>query len=49
MIQKIKPFLWFERQAEEAANFYVSIFKDSKITNSRAVSRRQPRLRRRRA
>jgi predicted 3-demethylubiquinone-9 3-methyltransferase (glyoxalase superfamily) len=33
MIQKIKPFLWFEGQAEEAANFYVSIFKDSKITN----------------
>jgi len=33
MIQKIKPFLWFDGQAEEAANFYVSIFKDSKITN----------------
>jgi predicted 3-demethylubiquinone-9 3-methyltransferase (glyoxalase superfamily) len=25
------PFLWFDTQAEEAANFYVSIFKDSKI------------------
>ena len=30
-IQKITPFLWFDRQAEEAAAFYVSIFPDSKI------------------
>lgn len=30
-IQKISPCLWFDNQAEEAANFYVSIFKDSKI------------------
>jgi predicted 3-demethylubiquinone-9 3-methyltransferase (glyoxalase superfamily) len=29
MIQKIKPFRWFDGQAEEVANFYVSIFKDS--------------------
>lgn len=29
--QKITPFLWFNDQAEEAANFYVSLFKDSKI------------------
>ena len=28
---KIKPFLWFEHQAEEAAKFYTSIFKDAKI------------------
>ena len=28
---KITPFLWFETQAEEAANFYVSVFKNSKI------------------
>jgi predicted 3-demethylubiquinone-9 3-methyltransferase (glyoxalase superfamily) len=28
---KIKPFLWFEHQAEEAAKFYTSIFKNSKI------------------
>jgi predicted 3-demethylubiquinone-9 3-methyltransferase (glyoxalase superfamily) len=27
----ITPFLWFDNQAEEAANFYVSIFKNSKI------------------
>lgn len=30
-MQKISPFLWFDNQAEEAANFYVSIFKNSKI------------------
>src|SRR5215469_5545047 len=32
-MQKIRPFLWFDGQAEEAANFYVSVFKNSKITN----------------
>ena len=31
--QKIIPFLWFDNQAEEAANFYTSVFKNSKITN----------------
>jgi predicted 3-demethylubiquinone-9 3-methyltransferase (glyoxalase superfamily) len=30
-MQKITPFLWFDNQAEEAAKFYVSIFKNSKI------------------
>jgi len=30
--QKITPFLWFDTQAEKAANFYVSIFKNSKVT-----------------
>src|ERR1700737_3179406 len=30
-MQRITPFLWFDDQAEEAANFYVSIFKNSKI------------------
>lgn len=30
-MQKITPFLWFDSQAEEAAKFYVSIFKNSKI------------------
>ncbi|MEW6051311.1 MAG: VOC family protein [Candidatus Zixiibacteriota bacterium] len=30
-MQKISPFLWFDTQAEEAANFYVSIFKNSKV------------------
>jgi predicted 3-demethylubiquinone-9 3-methyltransferase (glyoxalase superfamily) len=30
-MQKIVPFLWFDGKAEEAMNFYVSIFKNSKI------------------
>jgi predicted 3-demethylubiquinone-9 3-methyltransferase (glyoxalase superfamily) len=30
-MQKITPFLWFDTQAEEAAEFYVSIFKNSRI------------------
>ena len=30
-MQKISPFLWFDGQAEEAANYYTSIFRDSKI------------------
>ena len=30
-MQKISPFLWFDNNAEEAANFYVAIFKDSKV------------------
>jgi predicted 3-demethylubiquinone-9 3-methyltransferase (glyoxalase superfamily) len=29
--QKITPFLWFDDQAEEAANFYVSVFKNPKV------------------
>ncbi len=37
-MQKITPYLWFDNQAEEAINFYVSLFKDSKILN---VSRYQ--------
>src|SRR5258706_1896087 len=30
-MQKITPFLWFDTQAEDAANFYVSIFDNSRI------------------
>ena len=30
-MQRITPFLWFDSQAEEAMNFYVSIFKNSKV------------------
>jgi predicted 3-demethylubiquinone-9 3-methyltransferase (glyoxalase superfamily) len=30
-MKKITPFLWFDNQVEEAMNFYVSIFKNSKI------------------
>jgi predicted 3-demethylubiquinone-9 3-methyltransferase (glyoxalase superfamily) len=32
-MQKISPFLWFDAQAEEAANFYVAVFKNSRITH----------------
>jgi predicted 3-demethylubiquinone-9 3-methyltransferase (glyoxalase superfamily) len=32
-VQKITPFLWFDSQAEEAMNFYVSIFKNSKVVS----------------
>lgn len=32
-MQKITPFLWFDTQAEEAANFYISVFKDGKIVS----------------
>lgn len=34
-MQKITPFLWFDNNAEEAAQLYVSIFKDSKILETR--------------
>jgi predicted 3-demethylubiquinone-9 3-methyltransferase (glyoxalase superfamily) len=30
----INPFLWFEKDAEEAVNFYVSVFDDAKITET---------------
>jgi predicted 3-demethylubiquinone-9 3-methyltransferase (glyoxalase superfamily) len=32
--QRITPFLWFDTQAEEAAKFYTSIFKNSKIVSA---------------
>jgi predicted 3-demethylubiquinone-9 3-methyltransferase (glyoxalase superfamily) len=32
-VQKITPFLWFDGNAEEAMNLYVSIFKDSKVVS----------------
>jgi len=32
-MKKTTPFLWFDTQAEEAMNFYVSIFKNSKVGN----------------
>jgi len=34
-MQKITPFLWFNDNAEEAMNFYTSVFKDSKIVSVR--------------
>lgn len=30
-VQKITPFLWFDKEAEEAAQFYTSVFKNSKM------------------
>jgi predicted 3-demethylubiquinone-9 3-methyltransferase (glyoxalase superfamily) len=32
-MQKITPFLWFDGKAEEAMNFYVSVFKNSKVVS----------------
>ena len=32
-MQKITPFLWFDGKAEEAMNFYVSLFKNSKVVS----------------
>jgi predicted 3-demethylubiquinone-9 3-methyltransferase (glyoxalase superfamily) len=37
-MQKIVPFLWFDGKAEEAAQFYVSIFKNSKILSANPMS-----------
>jgi predicted 3-demethylubiquinone-9 3-methyltransferase (glyoxalase superfamily) len=33
-MQKITPFLWFDKEAGEAAKFYISIFKDAKIIDT---------------
>ena len=32
-MSKITPFLWFDKEAEEAAHFYVSLFKNSQVLN----------------
>ncbi|MET0337388.1 MAG: VOC family protein, partial [Caulobacter sp.] len=39
---KITPFLWFDTQAKEAAEFYVSIFPNSKIRNVSYYSEGMP-------
>ena len=36
-MQKIRPFLWFDKEAAEAAKFYASVFKGSKIKESRKL------------
>src|SRR5262245_35124731 len=41
-MQKITPMLWFDTQAEEAANLYVSIFKDGKIIHVARYSEAGP-------
>jgi predicted 3-demethylubiquinone-9 3-methyltransferase (glyoxalase superfamily) len=38
MKQKISPFLWFDKEAGEAARIYASVFKDSKITGTTALT-----------
>jgi predicted 3-demethylubiquinone-9 3-methyltransferase (glyoxalase superfamily) len=38
-IPKISPFLWYDKEAEEAMNFYCSVFKNSSVKN---VSRMSP-------
>lgn len=40
-MQKIAPFLWFDGKAEEAARFYVSIFRNSRIGEIRRSSGRR--------
>jgi predicted 3-demethylubiquinone-9 3-methyltransferase (glyoxalase superfamily) len=42
-MKKITPFLWFDTQAEEAAAFYTSIFKNSKIGEIRRYGEAGPR------
>lgn len=36
-MQKITPFLWFDKEAGEAAKFYTSVFKDSKIKSTTTI------------
>ena len=45
MQQKITPNLWFDAQAEEAAEFYTSIFKNSRILSIGALPRELARAR----
>jgi predicted 3-demethylubiquinone-9 3-methyltransferase (glyoxalase superfamily) len=37
-MQKIVPFLWFDKEAGEAAKLYTSVFKDAKIKNADTLS-----------
>jgi len=41
-MQKITPFLWFDNNAEEAMDFYLSIFKDSKVVNVSRIGEGTP-------
>jgi predicted 3-demethylubiquinone-9 3-methyltransferase (glyoxalase superfamily) len=40
---KIIPHLWFDRQAREAAEFYTSVFPDSRIISARRPCATRPR------
>ena len=42
MTTRITPMLWFDGQAEEAANFYVSVFKNASITDIARYGRNMP-------
>lgn len=42
MTGKITPFLWFDGRAEEAADYYVSIFKNAKVTNISRYTENSP-------
>ncbi len=44
-MQKITPFLWFDNQAEEAAKFYVSTFRNSRIVTTARYGDAGPALR----
>jgi predicted 3-demethylubiquinone-9 3-methyltransferase (glyoxalase superfamily) len=41
-MQRITPFLWFDDQAEAAANFYVSVFKNSKVKEKTHYTGEEP-------
>ena len=41
-MQSITPFLWFDDQGEQAANFYVSVFKNSKIKEKMYYTGEEP-------
>ena len=43
MTQKIVPNLWFDTEAEEAAEFYVSVFKDGRVLNKTHYTEGAPR------
>ena len=41
-MQKIVPFLWFDKEAEEAAEFYASIFKNAEVTSTARYGKMHP-------
>jgi predicted 3-demethylubiquinone-9 3-methyltransferase (glyoxalase superfamily) len=41
-MQKITPFLWYSKEAEEAAGFYVSVFPDSRVSRVTALPSESP-------
>jgi predicted 3-demethylubiquinone-9 3-methyltransferase (glyoxalase superfamily) len=41
-MRKIVPNLWFDNQAEEAANFYTSIFKNSRVVATTPYPKAKP-------